>query len=360
MTSPETMSGQTLRIIDANLNRVGEGLRLLEEIARLLLNDAALTQQLKTMRHELIRGDNSFHQQLLQSRNSKSDVGVDIEVPGEEKEKELPAVLVANARRVQESLRTLEELAKVPSTTAKLDSGKFKQARFNLYTIEQELLSKLLRQDKLKHISGLYVIIDTQALKGRKHIEVASQAIRGGARTIQLRDKVQSKEKLLPVAQQLKTLCTEQNVLFIINDYLDVALGTDADGLHLGQDDLPVKVARKLLPLGKILGCSTTTVEQATKAQSEGADYIAVGAMYPTSSKTATRTPAKVVGLETLRQVKQAISLPLVAIGGITKDNVSEVIAAGADSVAVISAILGAESPEDAARQIADIFEIQK
>ncbi len=360
MTSPQAISGRALRIIDANFNRVGEGLRLLEEIARLLLNDAGLTQQLKTMRHELIRGDSSFNQQLLQSRDAESDVGVNIETPGEERERELPIVLVANARRVQESLRTLEELAKVPGTPPKLDSEKFKQARFNLYTIERKLLSKLLRQDKLEHISGLYVIIDAEALKGRSHIEVASQAIRGGARTIQLRDKVRSGERLLSAAQQLRTLCTEHNVLFIVNDYLDVALGTDADGLHLGQDDLPVKVARRLLPLGKIVGSSATTVEQAMAAQSEGADYVAVGAIYPTSSKTSTTTPAKVVGLETLRQVRQAITLPLVAIGGITKDNASEVIAAGADSVAVISAVLGAESPEEAARQIADNMEAQK
>ena len=356
MTFLEGISHQTLRIIDANLNRVGEGLRLLEEIARLLLNDAALTQQLKTMRHELIRGDSSFNQQLLQSRDSEGDVGIDIEVPGEEKEKELPSLLVANARRVQESLRTLEELAKVPGITPKLDSEKFKQARFSLYTIEQKLLSKLLRQDKLKHISGLYVIIDTQALKGRHHVEVASQAVCGGARTIQLRDKTLNKRELLSIAQQLKSLCTENNVLFIVNDYLDVALDSDAGGLHLGRDDLPVQVARKLLPLDKIIGYSVTTVDQAMTAQSEGADYVAVSAIYPTPSKEG----EEVVGLERLRQIRQAISLPLVAIGGITKDNASEVIAAGADSVAVINAVVGADSPEEAARQIVDRLEVQK
>ena len=141
-----------------------------------------------------------------------------------------------------------------------------------------------------------------------------------------------------------------------MNDYLDLAIETDADGLHVGQDDLPVQVARKLLPLDKILGCSTTTVEQAVTAQSDGADYIAVGSMYPTVSKDM----AKVVGLERLREVRQAVSLPLVAIGGITKDNASEVVAAGADSVAVISAISAAESPEEAARQLADRFEVDK
>ena len=355
MASSEAIPHQTLRIIDANLNRIGEGLRFLEDVARLLLDDASLTEQLKSMRHELITSDWSFNRQLLEARNSEGDVGINIEVPGQEKPRELPIAVVANSRRVQESLRTIEELAKLPTTAVKLDSEKFKQARFNVYRMERELLSKLGRRDKTRRIAGLYVIIDSQALRGRSHIEVASQAIRGGARTIQLRDKVQGKKEVLAIAQQLRNLCSEHNVLFIINDFLDLVLATDADGLHLGQDDLPIKVARKLLPMGKILGCSTTTVDQAITAGAEGADYIAVGSMYPTLSKET----AKVVGLERLRQIRQAVTLPLVAIGGITKDNAAEVLAAGADSVAVISAILQAESPEEAARQIADRLEAQ-
>jgi len=303
----------------------------------------------------MLRGDWSFHQQLLQARNSEGDVGISIEAPGEEKQRELPIMVVANARRVQESLRVLEEMAKIPEV--KLDSEKFKQARFNLYTIEQALLSKLMRQDKIKRLPGLYVIIDTQALvKGRSHIDVASQAIQGGAKTIQLRDKLQSKRELLPIAQQLRNLCAEHDVLFIVNDYLDLALATDADGLHLGQNDLPIGVARKLLPIGKILGCSTTTVNQAIAAQSEGADYVAVGSIYPTTSKEM----VEVVGLDRLRQIRQAVTLPLMAIGGITKDNVAEVMAAGADSVAVISAVVRAEDVEEAAREIAETLEAQK
>ena len=355
MPLSEAISGQTLRIIDANLNRIGEGLRLLEDTARLLLNDASLTQQLKTMRHELVKGDWSFNKQLLQARNSEGDVGINIETPDQEKQRELPLMVVANSRRVQESLRTVEELAKIPGITPKLNSEKFKQARFNLYSIERNLLSKLLRQDKIKHIPGLYAIIDTESLKGRSHLEVASQIIGGGAKTIQLRDKLLSKKELLPIAQQLKNLCAEHNVLFIVNDYLDIALAADADGLHLGQNDLPTKVARKLLPIDKILGCSTTTVDQAITAESDGADYIAVGSIYPTTSKET----AKVIGLEGLRQIRQAVTLPLVAIGGITKDNAAEVIAAGASSVAVISAILQVESPEEAARQIVARLEVQ-
>ncbi len=146
MALSEEKSHQTLRIIDASLNRVGEGLRFLEELARLLLDDVALTEQLKTMRHKLVKGDQLFQQQLLQSRDSEGDVGVDIEVAGENESKDLSLLLVANARRVQESLRTLEELAKVPDLATNLDSEKFKKARFALYTIEKKLSSGLLRK----------------------------------------------------------------------------------------------------------------------------------------------------------------------------------------------------------------------
>jgi thiamine-phosphate pyrophosphorylase len=355
MTPPEAIPQQILRIIDANLNRASEGLRVLEDIARFVLSDVTLTQQLKTMRHELVTGDWPFNKKLIQARDAESDVGVNIPAPGQEEKKELPIIVVANARRVQESLRTIEELSKTPDAIPELESEKFKQSRFNLYSIERDLLSKLLRQDKAKHISGLHAIIDTETLRGRSHIEVASQIIGGGARAIQLRDKITSKKELIPIAQELEAICAEQNVLFIVNDYLDLALATNADGLHLGQNDLPLKVARKLLPIDKILGCSTHSVEQAIAAESEGADYIAIGSMYPTPSKE----KAIIVGLKTLQQVRQSVSLPIVAIGGINRDNAAQVMAAGADSVAVISAILGAESPEKAARQIVSGIEMQ-
>jgi len=351
MASPKKTLEQTLRIIDANLNRTGEGLRFLEEVARLVLNDTTLTQQLKTMRHKIIQGELPSHQRLLQARDSADDVGADMEVPGEEKRKELPALAVANARRVQEALRVMEELAKVPETN--LDTDIFRQARFDLYTIERELLSKLLRQDKIKRISGLCAIIDTEALRGRSHVEVASQIVRGGAGIIQLRDKQLSKKELLPIVQQLRNLCAEHDALFIVNDHLDLALAADADGVHLGQDDLPVEVARKLLPMDKILGCSARTIDLATAAESDGADYIGVGSMYPSPTKET----APVIGLEGLRRIKQAVSIPIVAIGGITKNNAVEVMAAGACSVAVISAIMQAEDIEAATRDLVNRIE---
>jgi thiamine-phosphate pyrophosphorylase len=349
------MPDQRQRIIDANLNRAGEGLHLLEEIARLMLNDAALTQQLKAIRHEILKGDLVFNQTLIQARDSESDVGFDIEV-GEDKQRELPTAVVANARRVQEALRILEEMTKVPGTTPELDADKFKQARFALYTIEQELLARLLRQDKKSRLVGLYAILDSWFLGKRNHIKVAEELIKGGASAIQLRDKLTPKAELLPIARKMQKLCTEKGVLFIVNDYLDIALACGADGLHLGQEDLPLSIARRLLPMDMILGGSVNTVEQAKNAEATGADYIAVGSMYPTTSKE----KPKIVGVGRLKQVRGVVSLPLVAIGGINKDNANEVAANGADAMAVISALLGAKDIAEAARRIIESFEAGK
>jgi thiamine-phosphate pyrophosphorylase len=353
MTTPESISPQTLRIIDASLNRAAEGLRFLEDTARFLLNDAGLTTQLKTIRHLIITNEWQFQRQLIQSRDAQGDVGARIEVEGCQDKKSLSSAIVANSRRVQEALRTLEEAAKIEGNILPVSSGRFEQARFEMYTIEKNLLARLLRQDKTKQIKGLYAVIDTQSLQGRAHLEITRQVIKGGARIIQLRDKHTSKRDLLPIAQAMQNLCTEQNALFIMNDNLDIALAIKADGLHIGQEDLPVNVARKLAPMDMLIGCSAATIQQAQQAVTDGADYLGVGAMFPTPSKQ----DVEIIGLELLRQIKQAISVPVVAIGGININNVSEVKKAGADSFAVIGALLGADSPEKATEAIIKNFE---
>lgn len=339
-----------LRLIDANLNRMSEGLRTLEDVARFLLDDATLTAKLKSLRHGLAVEDASLKRNLLSARDSADDVGAFAEADSEAQRQDLPSIVTANARRVEESLRVLEEFAKLPEIM--LESARFKQARFALYEIERELTAKILRRQK--RIAGLYVIIDTEALRGRDEVEVAQQAISGGAKAIQLRDKNRNKGEILSKARELKALCVQSDVLFIVNDYLDIAIASDADGLHLGQEDLPVSTARQLIPIDRIIGCSTKTIAAALQAQTDGADYVAVGSMYPTASKTDTH----VVGLETLHQIREAISIPIVAIGGIDAKNAGEVMAAGADSVAVISAVLGAEDVEEATRQLAQSMEV--
>jgi thiamine-phosphate pyrophosphorylase len=344
---------QQLRMIDANLNRCSEGLRVLEDVARFILNDAELCQQLRTLRHDLARETESLSVELLSQRDAGHDVG---HMSSREKELNMKTsslqglldLVTANAKRVEESLRVVEELAKLPEISSVLNSASFDQARFALYTLERDLISRILRRDKIEGMAGLYVILDRQFLVGSDEQDIARQIIEGGARVIQLRDKQSKMGELLLVAQKLRELCSKADVLFIINDYLDLAMAVDADGLHVGQEDLPLPVVRRELPIDKIVGCSVTTLSQATKAQAEGADYIAVGSIFPTTTKK----EATVVGLNILKELKRTISTPLVAIGGINQNNIGEVVSAGADAIAVISAVLDEEDIRTAVQKL--------
>jgi thiamine-phosphate pyrophosphorylase len=347
----KSLPDSQLRIIDAGINRIGEGLRVLEEFARLSLDDAGLTGRLKNLRHKIVRIDKGLQQRLIQARDAAGDVGADMEVAGQERTRDFTETIVANARRVQESLRVLEELARqnVPG----LKSDDYRRARFDLYTIEKELLSKMLRREKIQRLTGLYVIIDTAFLKGRSHLDVAGQVIRGGAKVIQLRDKEHGIRDFLTEAEELKELCSENDVLFIVNDSLEVALAVGADGLHLGRDDLPVGTARRLLPIDKIIGVSARRIGEARKAKAAGADYLGVGAMYATATKAA----AEVVGPGGINKIKSAVDMPVVAIGGISESNLGEVMKTGAAAAAVISAVMGAVDIEKATRRLVEIIE---
>jgi len=344
---------EALRIIDANLNRASEGLRLLEDIARFLLNDAEISQQLRSVRHNLAQEAKPLGAKLLSQRDSEHDVGATLtlhspfEVEGQQ---DLLGLITSNAKRAEESLRVIAELAKLPEVSPMLNSARFEQLRFKLYSLERGLTARILRRDKTKQLTGLYVILDRQALAGRDELDAAEQVIQGGARVIQLRDKEGNKGELWPIAEKLKARCGRSGVLFIVNDYLDLALAVDADGLHIGQKDLPLSVVRGQLPVDRIVGCSVTTVSQAVKAEKEGADYVAVGSIFSTIMKQG----ATVVGIETLKQVRRVVSSPLVAIGGINEDNIGQVVAAGADSVAVISAVLGKGDVRGAVQQLVE------
>ena len=155
-----------LRIIDVNLNRASEGLRVLEEITRFVLNDAGLSQRLKNVRHELVVGELDYNKELLFARDAAGDVGATLTALGQREAKELSVLAVANARRAQEAFRVLEEMAKMKDLPITLSSDNFEHARFAVYTIEQEIVMKLLRRDKLAYIRGIYPIIDTEILKG--------------------------------------------------------------------------------------------------------------------------------------------------------------------------------------------------
>lgn len=194
----------------------------------------------------------------------------------------------------------------------------------------------------------VYVITD-RGFRGRSHEEVARAALAGGATFLQLRDKRATARELVVWARRLRELAREAGVPLVVNDRVDVALAAEADGVHVGEDDLPVPDARRLMGPRGVVGASAGTVEEAVRAERDGADYLGVGPVFPTATKA---DAGEAIGLEGLRRVVRAVRIPVVAIGGITADNAAEVVRAGAAGVAVVSAVAGADDMVEAARRL--------
>ena len=201
---------------------------------------------------------------------------------------------------------------------------------------------------------GLYVIVDPEATKGRDVVEVAEAALRGGASVIQLRDKTRDKGEVLEIARAIKGLCDKYDGLFIVNDDADIAYLSEAHGLHVGQTDLPVEESRRVLAPEQIVGRSNNGTAEALESEAQGADYLAVGAVYSTT--TMGKSGRTAVGPEMIREVKAAVSAPVVAIGGINAGNIADVAQAGADCICVVSAVTYADDMEGAARELVDLM----
>ena len=207
-----------------------------------------------------------------------------------------------------------------------------------------------IRRAKAGEVRGLYVIIDPQITGGRDPLDIAVAAVNGGARMLQLRDKLRDKGESLPLAMALQDLCQRNGALLIVNDHVDVAAAVGSGGVHVGQTDLPVAEARRVLAPHQVLGRSNREFEQLAESKELGADHLAFGAIYATTSKGVARNPQ---GPERVREAKAiAGDRPLVAIGGINLDNVMPVVEAGADAICVTAAVGSAEDPEDAAARM--------
>jgi len=208
-----------------------------------------------------------------------------------------------------------------------------------------------------RKIGKLHILTDTLLQSRFSHIELAGHAIAGGADTIQFRHKQGTTREMIQVAIEMKRLCTEKGVIFIVNDRIDIAIASEADGVHLGQDDFPIPLARKLLGDNRIIGASAATMEEARKCLSDGADYVGFGPIYPTDSKD---DAGPVSGIDTLRAIVETIPLPIIAIGGIDKRNTPGIMKAGAHGIAVISAVCCKESPEEATKGLYEAIHSEK
>jgi thiamine-phosphate pyrophosphorylase len=327
----------TLRILDAAANRAREGLRVLEDYARFALDDAHLTRRLKECRHALREALAAFPAEaLLRSRETQSDVGTTISTPAETVRVSPADVAQAAGKRTQEALRSLEEFGKILSTTAAM---RLERLRYELYTLEKGLALTAFNRRELAD-RRLYLLA-TEALCPHGLGPAVRAALAAGATIVQLREKEMPERRLVELGRRVRAWTRETDALFIMNDRADLAVATDADGVHVGQDELPVKEARAIIGSHRLVGVSTHTLEQARRAVLDGADYLGVGPVFP----SATKSFDSLAGLELVREVAAEISLPWFAIGGINVENVSAVLEAGATRIAVSHAILSAEDP---------------
>lgn len=324
------------RILDANLDRAREGLRALEEWCRFGLDDTALTEECKTLRHEL----GSLHAaEFRAARNTPEDVGTSLDRPQEQQREDLQAVLQANFCRVQEALRVLEEYGKIERPHL---AAACKQLRYRVYTLE----SKLQARDRRQQLQNARLYLVTSP--SDRLLEIVEAALQGGLPLVQYRDKEADDVTRVVLGTQLRELCHRYGALFIMNDRVDLALATGADGVHLGQHDVSVAFARRVLGNDRLVGRSTTNPSELQSAIAEGADYVGVGAVYATPTKPG-KAPS---GLEYVRHAAATFSGPWYAIGGVALETLDEVLEAGAFGVAIVRGIMAASDPTATVREL--------
>lgn len=329
-----------LRAIDAASNRASEGLRVAEDYARFVRNDAHLTSLLKRLRHAIADTLRSVPlDERLAARDTRGDVGTAIASPSAEtrRESDLPA---ANIHRAEEALRSLEEFGRLLDPPL---GPAFERLRYELYTIEKALSVASSAHERLAG-RELYVLLTTETC-GLPAEEVIRGAAAGGAGVFQVREKSLSDRELLGHLRAVRRWTRETDTLLIVNDRPDLAVLCDADGVHVGQEELTVREARRIVGSDRLVGVSTHDVEQARAAVLDGADYLGVGPVFPSRTKAF----EAYAGLEFVRAVADEIGLPWFAIGGIDAGNVAAVRDAGARRVAVSAAICASDDPRNAA-----------
>lgn len=337
------MNPSILRILDANANRAREALRVIEDYARFHLDDQRLSHSLKRLRHDLAAATSAWVDEAILFRDTPGDVGTTNKTPAELAREDLIAVVTAAGKRLGEALRTLEEYSKI---TAPADAAKLERIRYSFYELEMQI-AQTLRPPALFAAVRLYVLV-TEAICKRPWDQVAQAAIDGGADCLQLREKNLEGGEFLRRARQLVAMCRAARVISIINDRPDIAVLADADGVHVGQTDLPAIEVRKIVGSQKIVGVSTHNLDQARQAVLDGADYIGVGPVFVSPTKTRDF----VAGLDYARAAASAVKIPCVGIAGITEQSAGEVMATGAQAIAVTAAIATCDDPRSATQRL--------
>lgn len=346
------------RTADAAANRACEGLRVMEDLARYVLDNEDLAARSKVVRHGVraqvaaLAVDGAA---MLASRDVGGDVGRRTSTPSEGERSGAGAIALAAAKRAAEGLRTLEECAKAMRPPAggrgETPAAAIEQLRYQAYAIEQELVLQLSGGRARQY--RLCVLMSERLCGGRDWLAVAEAAIAGGADCLQLREKSLADRELLARARSLVEVCRPHGVACFINDRADVALLAGADGVHLGQQDLPLGDVRALVGRSLLIGVSTACMDQARAAVRAGADLCGLGPMYPSDTKPKGRLSGPEYLREYLAEVETA-RVPHLAISGIDAARAGELSSAGCRGVAVSSAVCGAPDPEAACRGIVE------
>jgi len=345
-----------LRAIDANLNRAVEGVRVVEDVTRFFNDDAGAARELREIRHGLRAGAGLIpggEGALLCARDSAGDVARN--APAVTGRADPVSVAMANLKRAQEAARALEEFSKLVSAKA---ASHFGELRFRLYDIEKEVAAAARTGGAAPPLPGgrfLYAVADYPGLAGgNARFSFLKKLVSAGAGMIQLREKGGDDADILKKAMRVRGKLPAGGPLFVVNDRTDIALAVGADAVHLGQGDLSAEAIRNFAGGRLRTGLSTHSYKQAVKAIEAGSDYISVGPVF----SSPTKPDKKPVGLKLLRRVAgEAGKAPVVAIGGVTPENLEEVFDAGASGAAMISALSGAEDVDAALEKIFSIIE---
>jgi thiamine-phosphate pyrophosphorylase len=333
-----------LRLLDANCNRARESMRVLEDYARFVLDDADLQARLKSLRHDFAQAIAPFSADAILHRDTPGDIGTAFKTPSEVHRPNLAAVIIAAGKRLGEALRAIEEALKATSGPG---AAVLESLRYRFYDIEQAI-ARTLHPETGPRLAAvrLYTIV-TASLCRKPWLSAAEEAILGGADCMQLREKDLDSGELLVRARQLVELCRRHGVPCIINDRPDIALLAQADGVHVGQQDLPAVEVRRLLGSQRIVGVSTHNLDQGRQAIRDGADYIGVGPFFRSSTK-----PRDFVAGPEYARAAAGLGIPAIAIAGINAENVDEVLATGVKAIAVSSAIFSREDVRGAAVEL--------
>ncbi len=332
------------RILDANHNRVAEGLRVIEEYLRFVLQDRHLSGRVKDLRHELQQAmQAAAGEKAIVSRDTLGDVGQEMKATDEHARQSLRDLVGANWQRVQQGLRVLEEYAKLlPGET----SLAIERLRYQAYTLAKATIVTRDSRERLAD-AALYVLVPT-LVDDATFGQLVRELVAAEVDVLQLRDKEANDRTLLSRARLLREVTRGSKTLFIMNDRPDIALLSVADGVHVGQDELSVADARRIIGPEKLIGVSTHNLDQAIAAVLAGANYLGCGPTFPSQTKDFNAF----AGLDFLRAVAAEISLPAFAIGGIDESNLPAVLNTGFRRIAVSAAVVQAKTPAQAAKTL--------